>query len=84
MIPFLLAGTLAPPLLPGNDAMDLIFASHWIYPARAPVLQEVDVKCVEKKINEALQGKCYDELALWSNHRRIGFPIHTPWYTTRL
>lgn len=43
-------GTLAPPILKANDNMDLIFASHWIYPARAPVLQPEDIKCVEKAL----------------------------------
>ncbi|TRY71775.1 hypothetical protein TCAL_12171 [Tigriopus californicus] len=46
----LATGTLAPPILKADDNMDLIFASHWIYPARAPVLQPEDIKCVEKAV----------------------------------
>jgi len=39
-------GTLAPPMLGANDTMDVIFATHWIYPSRTPVLQPNDQKCI--------------------------------------
>eukprot|EP00095_Tigriopus_kingsejongensis_P007875 maker-scaffold127_size327531-snap-gene-1.8 protein:Tk07875 transcript:maker-scaffold127_size327531-snap-gene-1.8-mRNA-1 annotation:"hypothetical protein BRAFLDRAFT_93831" len=49
-------GTLAPPILEASDHMDLVFASHWIYPARAPVLQADDIKCVERGLKEQGSG----------------------------
>lgn len=43
---FSISGTLAPPMLGANDTMDVIFATHWIYPSRTPVLQPNDQKCI--------------------------------------
>jgi hypothetical protein len=53
----LFPGTLAPPMLKGDDTIDLVFATHWIYPAKVPVLQPVDVKCVKKEVEAAARGK---------------------------
>ena len=76
----MLSGSLAPPLLPGNDAMDLIFASHWIYPAKAPVLQEMDVKCLEKKLKQAIAGKRQGQKWTWkgSNSSEFKAPAFFP------
>ena len=43
-------GTLAPPMLAAKDSMDLIFSTHWVYPARIPVLQPMDKECIKKQI----------------------------------
>ena len=47
-------GTLAPPLRPSkfNDTIDLIFATHWIYPSQIPVLQADDEKCVNDELSK--------------------------------
>ena len=45
-------GTLAPPMLGANDTMDVIFATHWIYPSRSPVLQPDDKKCIESTLEQ--------------------------------
>jgi hypothetical protein len=47
-----ISGTLAPPMLGANDTMDVVFATHWIYPSRSPVLQPVDKKCVETALDQ--------------------------------
>lgn len=47
-------GTLAPPLHPSksNDTIDLIIATHWIYPSRTPVLQAEDEKCLNDELSK--------------------------------
>ena len=45
-----LAGTLAPPILKSRDSIDLVFSTHWVYPAKVPVLQPEDVQCIQKGI----------------------------------
>ena len=47
-------GTLAPSLRPSklNDTIDLIFATHWIYPSQTPVLQADDEKCVNDELSK--------------------------------
>ena len=50
----LISGTLAPPLTPSknNDTIDLIFATHWIYPSTTPVLQPEDEKCLNDELSK--------------------------------
>jgi len=43
-------GTLAPPILKAEDTMDLIFSTHWVYPAKIPILQPDDVACVQRQM----------------------------------
>ena len=43
-------GTLAPPMLAAKDSMDLIFSTHWVYPARIPILQTIDKECIKNQI----------------------------------
>ena len=52
-------GTLVPPLHPtvSNDTMDLIIATHWIYPSRTPVLQPEDEKCLNDELSKR-PGTC--------------------------
>ena len=47
-------GTLAPPLNPSknNDTIDLIFATHWVYPSSIPVLQPEDEKCLNEQLSK--------------------------------
>ena len=47
---FVLIGTLAPPILAAKDSMDLIFSTHWVYPARIPVLQPIDQECIKNQV----------------------------------
>ena len=47
---FALIGTLAPPILAAKDSMDLIFSTHWVYPARIPVLQPIDQECIKNQV----------------------------------
>ena len=53
-IEFCILGTLAPSLKPSklNDTIDLIFATHWIYPSQTPVLQADDEKCVNDELSK--------------------------------
>ena len=53
-IEFCVLGTLAPSLKPSklNDTIDLIFATHWIYPSQTPVLQADDEKCVNDELSK--------------------------------
>ena len=44
------SGTLAPPMLAAKDSMDLIFSTHWVYPARIPVLQPIDQDCIRNQV----------------------------------
>ena len=37
-------------MLAAKDSMDLIFSTHWVYPARIPVLQPIDKECIKKQI----------------------------------
>ena len=37
-------------MLAAKDSMDLIFSTHWVYPARIPVLQPMDKECIKKQI----------------------------------
>ena len=48
----LFSGTLAPSFLasPDNNSIDVIVASHWVDPAKIPVLSEKDTQCIEGKI----------------------------------
>ncbi|XP_040572858.1 uncharacterized protein [Lepeophtheirus salmonis] len=39
-------GTLAPPIIHSNDSIDIVIASHWIYPSKTPVLQPEDEECI--------------------------------------
>lgn len=39
-------------MLGANDTMDVIFATHWIYPSRSPVLQPVDRKCIDGALEQ--------------------------------
>ena len=57
-------GSLAPPLLKSDDTMDLIFATHWIYPAKVPILQPLDVECVKREVESmaAASGYTYDNV----------------------
>ena len=51
---FIYLGTLAPPLNPSknNDTIDLIFATHWVYPSSIPVLQPEDEKCLKDQLSK--------------------------------
>ena len=53
LICFFAPGSLAPPILKADDNMDLILATHWIYPAKVPVLQTEDFKCVSDAVKRA-------------------------------
>ena len=49
-IPIITSGTLAPPMLSAKDSIDLIFSTHWVYPARIPILQPIDKECIKNQI----------------------------------
>lgn len=55
------AGTLAPPLLKGDDSMDIVVASHWIYPAKVPLLHQDDLHCVTKALPQ-LKGESAENM----------------------
>ena len=37
-------------MLAAKDSMDLIFSTHWVYPARTLILQPIDEECIRNKI----------------------------------
>ena len=57
----MILGTLAPPLLHDDevmDSIDLVIATHWVYPAKVPVLVKEDENCIAKEMQEHLdEGK---------------------------
>ena len=58
---FIYLGTLAPPLNPSknNDTIDLIFATHWVYPSSIPVLQPEDEKCLNEQLSKQPGNKFF-------------------------
>jgi hypothetical protein len=53
-------------MLGANDTMDVVFATHWIYPSRTPVLQPNDKSCVDAALQQRTgaqpNGLCFDKI----------------------
>lgn len=45
-------GTLAPSLIPANDTIDVVFPTYWVYPPKLDILQQEDLKCVERELQK--------------------------------
>jgi hypothetical protein len=48
-------GSLAPPLIPANDTMDVVLPTYWVYPPRLDILQQEDLRCLEKELKKMNQ-----------------------------
>ena len=48
--------SLAPSLIPANDTIDVVFPTYWVYPPKLDILQQEDMKCVERELRN-LQDK---------------------------
>ena len=45
-------GSLAPPLIPANDTMDVVVPTYWVYPPRLDILRQEDIRCLERELKK--------------------------------
>ncbi len=61
--------TLAPPLLPSANTMDVVFATHWVPPTEVPIITEDNAKCIGQELQsldkeEDVSDEDFDEAFL--------------------
>jgi hypothetical protein len=65
-------GSLAPPLIPANDTIDVVMPTYWVYPPRLDILRPEDISCVERELKRREEAKENTENN--DKERRYTFP----------